>query len=119
MIEGLWTAVFSSGSISGAGVIYLSDGRAVGGDSQYYDGSYTFETETGRLEAQLRVTAFVRGAITLFGAPIPAFTLKLSGSVSDRNASASGMVFEFPSLRLQVQLIKRAAKIQSASPFPI
>jgi hypothetical protein len=112
MIEGLWTAVFSSGGISGAGVIYLSDGQAVGGDNQYfYNGPYTFDQSSGLLQAKLRVTAFVRGAIAVFGRPISAFTLDLKGTVSGDTATAVGSVSELPTLTIQVQLIRRIAKI--------
>jgi len=112
MVEGLWTAVFSSGAIAGAGVVYLSDGHAVGGDNQYfYHGSYDFDSGTGRLHAKLKVTAFVRGAIAVFGIPISSFDLDLKGTVSGDNATALGVVSELPSLNIQIHLVKRAGKI--------
>jgi hypothetical protein len=113
MIEGLWTAVFSSGSVAGAGVIYLTDGQAVGGDNQYfYRGPYTFDPRTGLLHAKLQVTAFVRGAIAVFGVPIASFTLELSGTVAGESAAVAGSVLEMPSMRIQIQLVKRAGRVQ-------
>src|SRR5580704_10656814 len=112
MIEGLWTAVFSSGSIAGAGVIYLTDGEALGGDNQYfYKGPYTFDARTGQLSANLQVTAFVKGAIAVFGAPISSFTLNLRGTVTGDSATVIGTVSEMPSMRIQIQLVKRAGRV--------
>jgi hypothetical protein len=112
MIEGLWTVVFSSGSIAGAGVIYMTDGQAVGGDNQYfYKGPYTFDSRTRLLHARLQVTAFVRGAIAVFGVPIASFTLELAGTVTGDSATASGSVLEMPSMKIQIQLVKRAGKV--------
>lgn len=114
MIEGLWTAVFSSGAIAGAGVIYLSDGQALGGDNQYfYKGPYTFDPRTGLLSAKLQVTAFIKGAIAVFGAPIPSFTLELRGTVAGDKATAAGSVLEMPSVKVQIQLVKRAGRINA------
>lgn len=108
MIEGLWTAVFGSGSISGAGVVYLSGGRAVGGDNQYfYKGSYTYEPQTRLLTATLQVTAFIKGAIAVFGVPIPSFTLSLAGTVVGDHATATGSVTEMPSVKIHIQLVRR------------
>lgn len=113
MIEGLWTAVFSSGGIAGAGVIYLSNGRALGGDNQYfYQGSYSYEPATRRLEAKLNVSAFVKGAISVFGIPLSSFTLNLVGTVSGESATASGHVSELRPTSIQIQLVKRTGKIE-------
>lgn len=114
MIEGLWTAVFSSGAIAGAGVIYLTDGQVVGGDNQYfYRGPYTFDSRTGLLSARLQVKAFIKGAIAVFGAPIPSFTLDLSGTVVGDKATATGSVLEMPSVKIQIQLVKRTGRINA------
>jgi len=114
MIEGLWTGVFSSGSISGAGVIYLANGQAVGGDNQYfYKGPYTYDPQTCLLRAKLQVTAFIRGAIAVFGVPIPSFTLELKGTISGDNAKVTGSVMEMPSVTIQIHLVKRSGKINS------
>jgi len=118
MIEGLWTAVFSSGQIAGAGVIYLTDGEAVGGDSQYfYMGSYTFDEQLRALHARLQVSAFIKGAITVFGAPIPSFTLELKGTVTDNSATATGSVVGIPSVKMHVQLVKRSNRVMTESEF--
>jgi hypothetical protein len=118
MIEGLWTAVFSSGPIAGAGVIYLTDGEAVGGDSQYfYIGSYTFDPQLHALRARLQVTAFVKGAVTVFGAPIPSFTLELIGTVTGNSATAAGSVVGIPSVKMQLQLVKRSNRIMTEAEF--
>ena len=115
MIEGLWTAVFCSGPISGAGIIYLANGYALGGDNQYfYTGTYNFEQQTGALRATLQVTAFIRGAISVFGIPISTFQLELSGTVAAENAVVMGTVLEMPSARIQIHLVKRAEKIKVA-----
>lgn len=118
MIEGLWTAVFSSGPISGAGVIYLTDGEAVGGDNQYfYLGSYTFDPQLHALRARLQVTAYIKGAIAVFGAPIPSFMLELIGTVTNNNATATGSVVGMPSVKMQVQLLKRSNRVMAEGEF--
>jgi len=118
MVEGLWTAVFSSGPIAGAGVIYLTDGEAVGGDSQYfYIGSYTFDPQVRVLRARLQVTAFIKGAITVFGAPIPSFTLELIGTVTGNSATATGSVVGIPSVKMQVQLLRRSNRVMTEGEF--
>jgi hypothetical protein len=110
MEEGLWTAIFSSGGpISGGGVVYLADGKLIGGDSQfYYVGTYTFDVNTQHLQAQATVIPFVSGAISIFGIEVPRYELVLSGRLQDSEASISGSVADFPNLRLNVKLVKRA-----------
>jgi len=112
MKEGLWTAVFNARGISGAGVIYLANGQALGGDSlYYYKGSYEFDEATGRLQANLKATAFVAGAIPVFGIPASSFNLNINGVVSGDTATATGIVSEIPTVRMQINLVKRADKI--------
>jgi hypothetical protein len=118
MIEGLWTAVFGSGPISGGGVIYLSDGEAVGGDNQYfYLGSYAFEPQLSTLRARLQVIAFVKGAITVFGAPIPSFTLEVEGKVVGNSVTATGSVMGMPAVKMHLQLVKRTNRVMTQSEF--
>jgi hypothetical protein len=100
------------------GVIYLADGEAVGGDSQYfYMGSYSFEPQISALRARLQVTAFIKGAIAVFGAPIPSFTLEVVGSVTGNIATATGSVVGMPGVRMQLQLVKRSNRVFTEGEF--
>ena len=75
MEQGLWTAIFSSGSIAGGGVVYLSEGKLVGGDSQFYFvGTYQFNGTTKQLDANISVIPFVAGAISIFGCNCPSMS---------------------------------------------
>jgi hypothetical protein len=108
MEQGLWTAIFSSGSIAGGGVVYLSAGKIVGGDSQFYFiGTYQFDDESNQLEANLAVIPFVSGAISIFGLQLPRYDLRLSGVLSAVEATISGHSPAYPQLRLGVKLVKR------------
>lgn len=112
MNEGLWTVVFSSGGIAAGGVIYLANGRVLGGDSQYfYKGSYVYDPKTGTFQGIVEVAAFVSGAVTVFGMPISGYSLEVKGTVSGDSATATAHVREWPTARLQMQLVRRAEKI--------
>ena len=112
MNEGLWTVVFSSGGIAGGGIIYLANGRALGGDSQYfYRGSYVYDSKASTFQATVEVIAFVSGAVTVFGMPISAYSLDVKGTVSGDSATATAQVREWPTAKLQMQLVRRADKI--------
>lgn len=117
-IDGLWTAVFRSASLAGGGVIYLSEGKVVGGDSQYfYLGTYSYNSENHLLTAQVKCIAFLNGAISVFGIPARTFDLTLSGKASGNTATVHGKVNQRPTLSLIVQLAKRTEKIDSLPPF--
>jgi hypothetical protein len=108
MEQGLWTAIFSSGSVAGGGVVYLSDGKLIGGDSQYYYiGTYRFNAATLHLEADITVMPFVAGAISVFGFQVARYDLKLSGALTSSEATVVGTLPLAPQLRLNVKLVKR------------
>jgi hypothetical protein len=111
MEQGLWTAIFSSGSLAGGGVVYLSGGKLVGGDSQFYwVGSYQFDPSTKHLEASATVLPFVAGAISIFGIAVPQYELRLSGILASNEASIVGLLPAMPSVRMNVKLVKRLEK---------
>ena len=84
----------------------------LGGDSLfYYKGLYEFDQATGRLHANIRATAFVAGAIPIFGIPASSFSLDINGTVSGDTATVTGIVSEMPSVKMQINLVKRADKI--------
>jgi hypothetical protein len=116
MIEGFWTAIFTSGNLSGGGVVYLSGGTLVGGDSQYfYLGNYQFNPQNQSLTAQSRVVAFVSGAVSVFGIPASLFDLRLDGKASGSSLTARGFLIQNPALTFSVQLLKRTGSI---TPIP-
>lgn len=108
MEEGLWTAIFSSGVMAGGGVVYLSSGKVVGGDSQfYYLGTYTFDSMSKLLDANISVSPFVSGAISVFGVELPKYDLKLRGVLSHGETIVAGYSPLMPQLKLNVKLVKR------------
>jgi hypothetical protein len=111
MEQGLWTAIFSSGSLAGGGVVYLSGGRLVGGDSQFYfAGEYKFDQTSRMLDARATVLPFVAGAITIFGFPVDRYELTLRGTLEPTEASIRGFVTGNPQLTLNVKLVKRLSQ---------
>lgn len=111
MIDGLWTVIFSYGQFAGGGVVYLDNGTAVGGDGQYfYLGGYSIDPVTRSFKVNLEVRAFVAGAVTVFGLPLPQFSLAVEGHLSGNAASARGSVLEYPSYQISMQLFRRWQK---------
>lgn len=116
MIEGLWTAIFSSGPLAGGGVIYLADGEIVGGDAQYfYKGSYSFDSAKNELAATVKVNAFVAGAISIFGFPVTTFELLLTGNINGNQATITGSTSNLPNVKITIRLVKRLEKISRSS----
>jgi hypothetical protein len=108
MLDGLWTAVFSFGAVSSGGIVLLREGRVFGGDSYYlYLGTYTADT-AGGFNASLRVSAYISGAVTIFGVPLREFELHLQGSVKGEQAQATGSVVGYPAASLRIGLTRRA-----------
>ena len=106
MEEGLWTVVFRAGQVSAGGVVVLRSGNLMGGDSQfYYTGNYS--VQDSKITATIRVQAFVGNAVTVFGAPVANFDLNLSGTLTGNQASAVATSNAFPSLRMQMNMVKR------------
>lgn len=111
MEQGLWTAIFNSGSLAGGGVVYLSAGKLVGGDSQfYYIGDYRFDPTTRHLEARATILPFVAGAISIFGVALPRYELRLSGLLEPTQALITGFLTANPHLSMNVKLVKRLEK---------
>jgi hypothetical protein len=108
MIEGFWTVVFSSGSMSGGGVVHLQDGVVTGGDGQYYYlGRYSQNNDTKTFSVTLDVRAFVNGAVTVFGWPMQQFSLQIEGRITEETAVAKGTLVQAPQISIAMQMVRR------------
>ena len=106
MIDGLWTVVFRAGQVSSGGVVVLQSGKAMGGDCWYYYlGSYT--EDNVQIRAKLHVKAFVPNAVTVFGMAAGEFDLDIAGTITHNEISALGTTPLYPSLRLQLRMVRR------------
>src|SRR6266436_9114326 len=107
MVDGFWTAEFIGiPGLVGGGVVVLSKGKLVGGDSQYYyTGGYT--EENGTFEARVNVTAFVAQPMSAFGTNEQNFGLNLSGVVGPTVINANGSRVENPRMTMKIRLTRR------------
>jgi len=107
-MDGLWTVEFGSNrGISGGGVAVLRDGTIWGGDStHYYVGEYTLNGNI--FNAQLRTSAFLHGAQSVFGTVGRDVTIDLQGSLTQNDqAIAQGQPRGLPGVTFAAKLTKR------------
>lgn len=106
MLEGLWTATFSSSmGGSGMGVAVLTNGKVLGGDAQYYYvGAYRISGQ--EFEAELRVIRFNQSGSSVFG-PLKDFKLTLKGKTAPAVIEATGAVEGQPAATIGISLKKR------------
>jgi hypothetical protein len=90
MVEGLYGVAFSaSNNRFGGGVLVIRDGKAFGGDAQYYY-TGTVERSGEQLKFDIRVRHFHGQAISVFGDSLLDCTVKGTGKVSQDGASFEG-----------------------------
>ncbi len=108
-VEGFWTAEFgSSVGIFGGGVVFLQNGKVLGGDNAYfYVGEYNL-TELA-FKATIEVNPFIQGVSSVFNTVDQKFTLDLVGSLENKDRIvAQGQRRGMPGVTFGVKLTKRA-----------
>ena len=107
MVDGFWTVEFIGiPGFTGGGVVLLSKGKLLGGDSQYYyTGQYTENKDT--LDAHVIVNAFVAQPASVFGTNEQKFGLNLSGAIGSQVINANGSRAENPKMTMKLRLTRR------------
>jgi len=106
-IEAMYGVEFiSSMNVGGYGVLILETGRVLGGDSSFtFIGDYEIENHV--LKANVKCNNDREILTSVFG-DIKEFTLKLEGTVAEKEFVLSGYVIEEPSKTINVKLTRRA-----------
>lgn len=113
MIEALWSVSFVSGggqvqNNMGAGVVVFETQRIFGGDSgYYYIGSYSLNTATMEINAEVTVTHYFGAPSSIFG-QLRQFTLVFQGKVESQAFSAEGHLKDDPERKISINLVKRS-----------
>ena len=107
-MEGLWTIEFgSSVGMYGGAVVFLENGKVMGGDSGYsYLGE--FDMEGSNLRATIKASPFIADYENVFRTP-GELTVEIVGLLTDEtHAVAQGHPVGRPDLRLGMKLTKRS-----------
>ena len=101
MFDGLWTVEFiSMSNRSGKGVIVISDGRLLGGDSAYYY-SGNYKIENNNISGDIFIIRYEPIGISVFG-DINSFKLTFSGKIDNLHFTASAMIPDMPQFELRI-----------------
>ena len=106
-LEGMWTVDFETASgVRNGGVIVLTGGRILGGDSgMYYVGTYS--TVGSTMEGEVQITRYMgQPGMTAWGDDAQAFKLKLRGAANGKEID--GKVARVGYSDLKFHMLKRA-----------
>jgi hypothetical protein len=104
MIEGLWIVEFHGPQGVGGGVVVLTNGQVLGGDSGFtYSGTY--ELTDNVLKAKVSVKNFDSAASNVLGIP-GNFDLLIEGKVQGNDINGTGALANAPDSKMVVRLKK-------------
>jgi hypothetical protein len=103
MVDGLYRVHFQTPLGTGAGVVYLSNGKLWGGDSVlYYVGNYILSGDA--LSASVVTARHTGGSQSVFG--IDRVSIRLNGRLQGNTANLSGSSIEAPGIAFQAIMTK-------------
>jgi hypothetical protein len=106
VIDGLWTVQFHGPQGVGGGVVVLTRGHVLGGDSGFaYTGSY--EVKENMLTGKVSVKNFDPSVANVLGI-VGNFDLLLEGKVQGNSIVGTGALAIAPSARVVVRLTKHS-----------
>lgn len=97
IIEGLWTVEFSTPGGVGTGTLVLSNGRLLGGDTNYYYSGH-YSLKDSQITATLTASHYNGPYNSVFG-PLRTVTLSLQGAVGGDLIMAQGVSKGSPVIR--------------------
>ena len=104
MVDGLWIVKFYGPQGDGGGVVVLTNGRALGGDSGFvYEGTYEFKDDV--LTARVSVKNFDPAIPNVLGVPSP-FTLLIDGKLKGDGINGTAALANAPDSKIVVRLTK-------------
>ena len=107
MIEGLWTVQYFGPQGNSGGVIVLTNGRILGGDSGfYYIGSYELKGDV--VKGKVSVKNFDPSIPNVIGV-VGDFDLLIEGRVQGNSIEGTGALATAPSAKIVVRLMKRSS----------
>lgn len=106
MLDGFWLVQYEGIQGGGGGVLFLTKGRVLGGDSGYaYFGTY--KEENGSIRANVKVQNFLPGVSNVLGV-IGDFELELNAKVEGDVARGTATLLQQRGIGIAVKLTKRA-----------
>jgi T3SS negative regulator,GrlR len=104
VIDGLWIVQFHGPQSVGGGVVVLTRGQVLGGDSGFtYSGTY--ELKDNMLKAKVLVKNFDSAIPNVLGIPGD-FNLLVEGRVQGDNIEGTGALTTHPDVKMVVRLTK-------------
>lgn len=106
MVDGFWLVQYEGIQGGGGGVIFLANGKVLGGDSGYvYLG--TFHEANNSLTAHVKVQNFLPGVPNVLGV-VGDFELELNATVEGETAKGTAALMHQKGMGIAVKLTKRA-----------
>ncbi|MCR4158825.1 hypothetical protein NUK34_08160 [Kerstersia gyiorum] len=91
MIEGFWTVIFRSQTDVGAGVVTVTNGKILGGDTSFtYTGPFEIDAN-GRIKGELAVRRHSKFLPSVLPG-LDNYTLQISGSANNESLRLSGQI---------------------------
>lgn len=104
MIDGLWIVQFHGPQGTGGGVVVLTNGRVLGGDSGFsYEGTYEVKDEL--FKAKVSVKNFDPAVPNVLGVPSP-FDLIIDARMQRDAINGTGALANAPDSKIVVRLTK-------------
>lgn len=106
MVDGFWLVQYEGIQGGGGGVVFLTKGKVLGGDSGYaYFGTY--KEENGSLRANVKVQNFLPGIPNVLGV-VGDFDLELNAKIDGAVARGTATLLHQTGVGIAVKLTKRA-----------